>query len=92
VIVYEYIEGMTIDFKALSPEEKVKMKTEVKEQLDELHRLGLVHGDVRGPNIILTPNRFLLIDYGRTYSLDGTFPALDFMVTQEDDLTALSVI
>lgn len=41
-----YIEGTTVD-----PEEKSKMKIEVKEQL------GLVHGDVRDANIIRTPDR-----------------------------------
>ncbi len=97
-IVYEFIQGQTVDVKKLTLDERVQLRAEVGEQLRELHRLGLVHGDVRGQNIIKTPQRYLLIDYGRTYSPEGEFLALDFMIEDdfmvmpEDDLLALEVM
>jgi len=72
-IVYEYIEEEKI-----GKDNKNKLEMDIMEQIYEIHRMGLVHGDVRRANIIKTEKRYLLIDYGRTYTSHGNISVNTF--------------
>lgn len=96
VIVYEYIEGEVINTKNI---DKVKLATDIREQLLEIHRLGFVYADLGVSNILYTEGRYVLIDFGRVFSLeDPKFPPMQYMIddedvpTQEDDLSRLEEI
>ena len=59
--------------------------------MNEIHRLGLIHGDVRLPNIIIrTDGRYVLIDYGRTFSENwnqsGLFPPMKYLIDETNDI------
>jgi len=69
------MERLTIlDKRTLSLSERKSLLSKFKSQLDELHQLGFVHGDIKRPlihkkgdiwdNICITPNGIRLIDVG----------------------------
>ncbi len=65
-ILMENIEGHTPERGELTPEHKEQLE----EQLEKIHRLGIVHGDVRRENIIIkNDGTAFLIDYGLSYSV-----------------------
>lgn len=67
-------------------------KRQLQVQLDELHRLGIIHGDVQRNNIIRRPNGdVFLIDYGYSYSSGDPLlpPTINSM---SDDNSALAAI
>lgn len=77
---------------------KRKFLDDIREHLKEIHRMGFVYGDIRVPNIIRTQNgRYLLIDYGRTFSknVHTIFPPMQYIIdydaipTHEDDIDML---
>lgn len=77
VICYEYLEET-------DEIETARKLSDIEEQLNDMHNLGIIHGDVRNDNIIAS-GRFLLIDYGRSFSIDHTpFPPMEFMVDEDD--------
>lgn len=59
----DFIEGRTYnDFNQVSDEEKQQCLKRV----DQLHAIRLLHGDLRAPNFIMTPNGVFIIDFGRS--------------------------
>jgi serine/threonine protein kinase len=98
VIVYQFIDGIVLNkLMELSESEKQQMQKDLTQHLAEIHRLGLVYGDIRIDNLIKdSNNRYLLIDYGRTFGLE--FPPMEYMIdneeipTQQDDIEALNRI
>lgn len=63
------------------PERVLRVATDVGTALRAIHHKGLVHGDVKGTNVLAAPQgeRFVLADFlvGLPESADGTAPTLD---------------
>ena len=67
-IVMEFIDGRTYnDFKQVSLEERKQCLRRV----EQLHDIGLLHGDLRAPNFIMTPKGVFIIDFGRSKFVDS---------------------
>jgi tRNA A-37 threonylcarbamoyl transferase component Bud32 len=85
VLVTDYIDGecaQTVD--ALSYEQKLSCVS----TLDQIHRLGVLHGDVRIPNFVFakTPEpKSFLIDFGRSLILDKSQTKQQDLLNQEMD-------
>lgn len=97
IIIYEYIPGIPISH--VLNVDKSKLYYDIEATLSYMHSLGLIYGDIRPDNIIQTPDlHYRLIDYGRTFSSDTSFPPMDYMIdddeipTMEDDIISLRQI
>ncbi len=71
VIAMSFVEGKTLDkiikkHKALHPEEVCWITQRLLNALHYLHNKGVVHGDVKPPNVIIQPSEHnaVLVDYG----------------------------
>jgi Tol biopolymer transport system component len=67
-LVMEYLEGETLYSrlarKPLTPDETLKIATEVADALDKAHRSGIVHRDLKPGNVMLTKGGAKLMDFG----------------------------
>ena len=67
-LVMEYLEGETLYArlirKPLTPDETLKIATEVAEALLKAHRSGIVHRDLKPGNVMLTKGGAKLMDFG----------------------------
>ena len=67
-VVMEYIEGETLRRRlkqAISTEEFFAIATQCCEGLQAAHEKGIIHGDIKPENIMLTPgNRVKILDFG----------------------------
>ncbi|MGA9978571.1 MAG: protein kinase [Candidatus Sulfotelmatobacter sp.] len=67
-LVMEYLEGETLFArlarKPLTPDETLKIATEVADALDKAHRSGIVHRDLKPSNVMLTKGGAKLMDFG----------------------------
>jgi Tol biopolymer transport system component len=67
-LVMEYLEGETLYArlarKPLTPDETLKIATEVADALDKAHRSGIVHRDLKPGNVMLTKGGAKLMDFG----------------------------
>src|SRR3984885_4917857 len=67
-LVMEYLEGETLYArlarKPLSPDETLKIATEVAEALVKAHRSGIIHRDLKPGNVMLTKGGAKLMDFG----------------------------
>ncbi|MBI5065398.1 serine/threonine protein kinase [Candidatus Woesearchaeota archaeon] len=71
IIAMSFVEGKTLDkiikkHKALHPEEVCWITQRLLNALHYLHNKGVVHGDVKPPNVIIQPSEHnaVLVDYG----------------------------
>ena len=71
IMAMSFIEGKTLDkiiakHKAIDPEEVSWIAQRLLNALNYLHSEGIVHGDVKPPNIIIQPKKHnaVLVDYG----------------------------
>lgn len=70
-IELEYIEGMTLDVAVpdLEVSDIKGISEQLRQTLQDLHKLGIVHGDIRALNILVrrefSPPRAVLIDFSR---------------------------
>lgn len=59
----DFIDGRTYNnFKEVSVEERKQCL----QRVEQLHAIGLLHGDLRAPNFIMTPRGVFIIDFGRS--------------------------
>jgi Tol biopolymer transport system component len=67
-LVMEYLEGETLyarlDRKPLTPDETLKIATEVADALVKAHRSGIIHRDLKPGNVMLTKAGAKLMDFG----------------------------
>lgn len=67
-LVMEYLEGETLYArlarKPLTPDETLKIATEVADALVKAHRSGIVHRDLKPGNVMLTKGGAKLMDFG----------------------------
>jgi serine/threonine protein kinase/tetratricopeptide (TPR) repeat protein len=68
-IVMEYVEGellsRRVDRAALDAREAISIATQIADALDEAHRIGIVHRDVKSSNLMITPRGLLkMLDFG----------------------------
>lgn len=77
-IAMEYLEGEDLHKRIkmkgkLSIDETVRLIAAIAEALDYIHRKGLVHRDIKTPNIIITPEgRAILTDFGIARSVNDS--------------------
>ena len=71
VLIMSYIEGKSLDktiekHKAIHPEDVSWVTQRLLNALHYLHHMGMIHGDVKPPNIIVQPENHnaYLVDYG----------------------------
>jgi hypothetical protein len=66
--VMQYLPGQTLDQALarapLSADQVARLGRDLLTGLGELHRLGVVHRDVKPSNVLLLPDRAVLIDFG----------------------------
>ena len=76
-VVMQYVPGKSLrqlldEDNTLSPEMTIRIGEAVAAALDNAHRAGLVHRDVKPGNILVTPEgRVLLTDFGIAKALEG---------------------
>ncbi len=93
-LVMEYLEGETLADRlkrgALPVEELLRYATEVASALDNAHRQGLVHRDLKPGNIMLTTAGAKILDFGlaRSAGPSATHPELSRSPTLSEPLTA----
>ena len=67
-LVMEHVEGETLAKRLtkgpLPPDQTLKCAIEIADALDQAHRKGIVHGDVKPGNIMLTKSGAKLLDFG----------------------------
>ena len=64
-IIYEYIEGIKLtELKGVSLRNLLIIYYKICEQVKKIHKLNLVHGDLKLINILLKGNDIYIIDYG----------------------------
>jgi serine/threonine protein kinase/Tol biopolymer transport system component len=67
-LVMEYLEGETLHArlarKPLTPDETLKIATEVADALVKAHRSGIIHRDLKPGNVMLTKGGAKLMDFG----------------------------
>jgi Tol biopolymer transport system component len=67
-LVMEYLEGETLYArlarKPLTPDETLKIATEVADALVKAHRSGIIHRDLKPGNVMLTKSGAKLMDFG----------------------------
>ena len=77
-VIMQYVQGKSLrnlldKQKRLGPNLTVHIGTSVASALDEAHREGLIHRDVKPGNILITPEgKVLLADFGIAKALDST--------------------
>lgn len=65
--------GDKFDYTRLSLDEFLKLTRETAEALAKLHAHGVIHGDIKGKNILVTQNRGVLTPY--LIDFDSSYPA-----------------
>jgi serine/threonine protein kinase/Tfp pilus assembly protein PilF len=68
-LVMEYVEGellsARVEHGAIAPREAVEIAEQIADALDEAHRLGIIHRDVKSANLIWTPRGLVkMLDFG----------------------------
>lgn len=90
----EYLEASPLPARRLADELGTGFFEELTTAVEEMHRRGVAHGDLRRRNILVTPDRKpRLIDF-ETAVVDGPGPLrsrLFQFVSQVDDLTVLKI-
>ena len=87
LVIYSCIEGRDATVETDLLPANSTLIADVEDHLDRIHKAGIIHGDAWIGNVIwapevpirrytgLTKGRYLLIDYGNSWSIDGTtFP------------------
>ena len=88
-LVLEYIEGKPLAG-PLPLDEVVRLGSQIAEALDEAHKKGLVHRDLKPGNILVTESGVKLIDFGLAKATAA--PVLEDDVTRTQPLTEAGVI
>ena len=97
-LVMEHIEGETLDDRLkrgpLSVQELLRCGVEIADALDNAHRQGVVHRDLKPGNIMLTKAGAKLLDFGlaRTVATSAIPSALTASPTMTTPLTAAGMI
>jgi len=91
-IVMEYIEGVTLAERlkkgALPLDRALEYGIQIADGLDNAHRAGIVHRDLKLPNVMLTKSGVKLLDFGLAKILAGeTGPETSDAPTKQRDLT-----
>lgn len=90
IIVYEFEVGYVLH---RTDKLTQKLINDIKEQLDKIHNLGFVYGDLRKENILInTEGKAVLIDFGRTYRDPNIiseisaedYPPMEYMIENEE--------
>ena len=91
IISYQYFPETDDDFvykddiniRFFSKGKKQDIYNDISAQLNDMHSLGIVHGDISIWNIIHRHDRYILIDYGRSVSTDNImFPKHDYLESE----------
>jgi Tol biopolymer transport system component len=97
-LVMEYLEGETLAQRlekgALALDEALELGGQIAEALDQAHRAGLVHRDLKPGNIMLSPQGAKLLDFGLAKLHSVTPPTMEGSETPTNrrSLTASNVV
>jgi serine/threonine protein kinase/tetratricopeptide (TPR) repeat protein len=84
-LVMEFLAGETVreqlDRGRFSPEDVIRYGTQIAEALAEAHRCGLLHGDLKPSNVMVTANGAKVLDFGLASRLDLPRPDRDVSST-----------
>ncbi len=72
IIVLDYADGGSLKNKEFQPDEALQIIIQIISGIDHLHKLGLVHRDIKTDNILLRKGIPCLGDFGLARDKDGT--------------------
>jgi Tol biopolymer transport system component len=95
-LIMEYLDGETLtarlDRGALGPDEALKLGLQIVDALDKAHRSGVVHGDLKPSNVMLTPGGIKLLDFGMAPFRAGGSGGFTAQPTRTDLTTPAAMI
>lgn len=95
-LVMEYLEGETLSEKLktgpMATDEVLKVASQIADALDNAHRKGLVHRDLKPGNVILTKEGAKLLDFGLAKIQIGQGEMHHSAITQTTPLTGTGTL
>jgi serine/threonine protein kinase len=90
IIIMDLVKGTTLKSKlekgTINDEEKIKIATDILDCMSVMHGIGIVHGDLKEDNIMITDtNDVKIIDFGLATSYEAkNLSVLDLFIVKKD--------
>jgi Tol biopolymer transport system component len=95
-LVMEYVEGETLAARLAREEipldQALVYGSQIAEAIDRAHRQGIIHGDLKPGNVMLTKTGAKLLDFGLTRQLPASVPQVSDTVTRVLPVAAAPVL
>jgi serine/threonine protein kinase len=80
-----------VHWERLDREDKLPLILPLLTQVERLRQAGIVHADLIPDNVMVVDKEVYLIDFGCSFSVDGTYPSPDWMIEEGEEIPSSSV-